>query len=78
MCASSHFQNPRDKSSINYFAQQFNPWNTKSVINIYKSATRKPCSYLFVDLSQQTKDEHRLMGNIFFENGDEFVIYAPM
>lgn len=70
------FKNPRDSSSIEIFARQFNPWGAKSVVDIYRHATRKPCSYLLVDLAQSTPDENRLVGNIFFENGDDYIVYG--
>ena len=68
-------KNPRDSSSIFHFARQFSPENPRRVVEIFRYATKKPQSYLMIDLSQDTPDSSRLMSNIFHENGDDFLIY---
>ena len=72
---SLYLQNPRDASTILTFARQFSPLNPKSLVNIYKHATRKPFSYLLIDLAQDTPDEFRLVANIYYENDQDFLIY---
>ena len=69
------FKNPRDPSSIHKFARQLSPYNAGEVIRAYEHATKKACSYLLVDLAQTTSDDDRLVGNIFYENDDEYIIY---
>ena len=47
-------------------------------MKVYRHATRKPCGYLLVDLNQATPDDERLVGNIFYENSDDYMIYSEM
>lgn len=61
-------RNPRDKSVITHFAKQFDPHNVRTIRKIYQEATRDPYSYLIFDMHQATKEEHRLISNIFCEN----------
>ena len=46
------FKNPRDKSQIEFLARQVVPRNPKALIQVFDSATEKPHSYLFLDLTQ--------------------------
>ena len=69
------YKNPRDSSSIFNFARQFSPENPRRTVEIYRHATKKPQSYLMIDLSQDTPDSSRLLSNIFYEDGDDFLIY---
>lgn len=69
-------KNPRDTSTIINFARQFDPTNSKRLVEIYREATAKPFTYLFIDLDQKTDEENRLRSNIFFEAGDPMIVYA--
>jgi hypothetical protein len=60
-------KNPRDSSTITNFAKQFDPGNGQRMVNIYKDATERPFSYLFLDMDQYTPEQYRLRSNIFFE-----------
>lgn len=68
-------KNPRDISSIIHFGKQFDPASGSRLLNIYRESTRKPYSYLFIDLDQNTEEGHRLRSNIFFENGEPMKVY---
>lgn len=59
------FKNPRDTSQINHLAKQMFPSNTKFMREAYIDATSKPHGYLFIDLKQNTPEEHRLRTDIF-------------
>ena len=72
---SPSLQNPRDASTILTFARQFSPLDPKSLVNVYKHATKNPYSYLLIDLAQDTPEEFRLISNIFYENNQDFLIY---
>lgn len=62
------FNNPRDKSAIRNFMLQAFPGNLNFTMDAYNNATSKPYGYLFIDLTQSTKDENRLIGNYASEN----------
>jgi len=70
------FKNPRDATSSSVFFSQLDE-NTKVVKEIYKDATRKPHSYLFIDLHQDTPEENRFLSNVFEENDSPIVLYRP-
>jgi len=57
------FKNPRDSSFISHLARQIYPGNSKFLIESYQDATRKPHSFLLIDLKQNTDDRLRLIGN---------------
>ena len=59
------FKNLRDKSQIEYLARQILPQNSKALISAFESATEKPHSYLFLDLTQECPDYLRYRSNIF-------------
>ena len=58
-------KNTRDSSSVSLLAKQTHPFRTRFVTDAYLDATRKPYSYLLMDLRQETFEEIRLRGNIF-------------
>ena len=58
------FKNPRDQSIITNVAKQMIPGRTKKIQSIYEDATRKPYSYLFIDLKPETPDETRFLTNV--------------
>ena len=59
------FKNPRDKSQIEFLARQVVPRNPKALIQIFESATEKPHSYLFLDLTQECPEQYRFRSHIF-------------
>lgn len=59
------FKTIRGKSQLNTLFQQMYPDNWKPLQKIYKDVTRKPHSYLFIDLTQKTSDLLRLRTDIF-------------
>lgn len=58
-------KNPRDKSQIEFLARQILPRHPKTLVEIFESATQKPHSYLFLDLTQECPEEYRFRTNIF-------------
>lgn len=62
-------KNPRDTSSISYFARQVVPSNPSFLTAVYKEVTgKKPYSYIFFDASQNTPEHLRIRTNVLFEN----------
>ena len=59
------FKNPRDKSQLEFLARQILPRNPKALIEIFEDATKKPHSYLFLDLTQECPEQFRFRSNIF-------------
>ena len=59
------FKNPRDKSQIEFLARQVVPRNPKALIQVFDSATEKPHSYLFLDLTQECPEHYRFRSNLF-------------
>jgi hypothetical protein len=49
-------QEPRDKLSLVNFAKQAFPGAASAVTKAYDQATRRPWSYLLIDLRQETTD----------------------
>ena len=58
------FKSPRDQMQIRSFAKQIEPGNTNYIVQSFAEATKKPYSYLFFDLHQETKDILRIRSNI--------------
>lgn len=71
-------KNPRDNSTIHNFARQFDPGNNRRMVSIYKDATERPFSYLFIDLDQMTQEDLRLRSNIFFEGNRPMEVYKRL
>ncbi len=69
------FKNPRDQISAQTFFKQFEPGNAPLLLDIFREATDKPHSYLFIDLRQETDGKDRLMSNIFGENEEPPILY---
>jgi len=51
------------------------PKSSQFAVEAYKDATRKPCSYLLVDLRPEQYDELRLRTNVF--PGETQYVYVP-
>jgi len=70
------FKNVRDASTIVNFAKQFDPHNSKRLVEIYREATKDSYSYLLFDLSSIQEDDYRLRSNIFFENDKPMRVFV--
>ena len=58
-------KNTRDSSSVSILAKQTHPFKTRFVTDSYLDATKKPYTYLLMDLRQETPEIIRLRGDIF-------------
>ena len=58
------FKNRRDLSQIMHLGRQLYPRHDKFFQEVYEDATRKPFSYLFIDLKNETPEELRLRTQI--------------
>ncbi len=58
-------KSPRDQSQVVNVAKQVSPYKTKYFMESFMHATRKPYSYLLLDLHQEQSDHLRLRTNIF-------------
>ena len=54
------FKNPRDNTQIFNLSRQMFPENPKFLTAAYKDATRKPYSYLLIDLTPEINDRFRV------------------
>jgi hypothetical protein len=68
------FKNPLDTSIAQTMASRLMLSNRKSFMDIYKKATEKPHSYLFIDGAQDTNDKLRYRSNLFDEHQTAFVV----
>ena len=59
------FKNPSDKLQIANLGRQLYPRASKHFVEAFQDATKKPHSYLLVDLTQEADDKLRLRTNIF-------------
>lgn len=58
------FKNRRDLNQITCLGRQLYPRNHKFFQEVYADATRKPFTYLLIDLKNETDEEHRLRTQI--------------
>lgn len=58
------FKNRRDLLQITYLGRQLYPRHLKFFQEVFADATKKPFSYLLIDLSNETLEEHRLRTQI--------------
>ena len=70
------FKNPRDASQIVNLARQVMPGNTKFFVWAYRDATKKPFSYLFLDVTPTRDDRFRVSSNIFPHEHPQ-IMYTP-
>ena len=70
------FKNPRDASQIVNLARQVMPSNTKFFVWAYRDATKKPFSYLFLDVTPTRDDRFRVSSNIFPHEQPQ-IMYIP-
>lgn len=64
------FKNPRNSMEIRNLAMQITP-KTLDLLDIYKKATQKPFSYIFINLTQECIPQLKYVSNIF--NSDHIV-----
>ena len=64
-------KNPRDCLQVATLGSQMYPGNGKKLVTAYREATKRPYSYLLVDLKQNTPEECRLRTNLFETKQDE-------
>ena len=69
-------KNVRDKNQLMFLARQVYPENSNSLYKAYLHATRKPHSYLLLDLSQDTDDRLRFRTDIF--PTEQTIVYSPV
>ena len=58
------FKNRRDLSQIMHLGRQLYPRKTKFFQEVYEDATRRPHSYLLIDLRNETPEDFRLRTQI--------------
>ena len=68
------FKNPRDALGISTLARQMYPNNTKFLLESFQDATKKPYSYLLMDLHQLTPENMRVRTNIL--PGEKQIVYV--
>ena len=59
------FKNPRDSRAITVLGSQMFPGKKGFLTSAFADATKEPYSYLVVNAHQSTKDELRVIGNLF-------------
>ncbi len=68
------FNNPRDRAQIQHLSRQIFPSNPRFLNECYTDACEsKDYGYLFLDLTQKTKQRHRVQTNII--PGETRIIY---
>lgn len=69
-------KNPRNLATIHNLGRQIDPGQHNGrFVRIYKEATKRPWSFLFIDNTQFGHDDMRLRSNILFERNEPMVIY---
>jgi len=58
------FKNPSDVTQIDIIGRQMYPESRKFLSIVNKKATKRPHSYLFLDLRQETPDQYRIRSNL--------------
>ena len=71
------FFSPVDKSTIVNLGKQ---GRSRDLATIFRQATAKPHSYLFIDYHQETEEGEgeRIQANVLFENNDPISIHEGM
>jgi hypothetical protein len=67
------FQSPLDKSTARHLGSRIMPANLRVFMDIYEKATSKPNGYLFIDGTQNSREEIRFRTDIFGEYQRIFV-----
>jgi len=58
------FKNPSDATQIHVIGRQMYPGNSGFLSSVNRKATKRPHSYLFLDLRQETPEEFRVRSNL--------------
>src|SRR6266853_185048 len=58
------FKNPLDATQIHIIGRQMYPGDTNFLSSVNKKATKRPYSYIFLDLRQETPEDHRVRRNL--------------
>ena len=67
------FKNIRDKTQIMCLARQLSPENPGFIMSAYKEATKRPYSYLIINLKQDTPDHLRVRDSFFAKESHFYV-----
>ena len=70
------FKNPSDATQIATIGRQMYPHDSKFLPAAFKAATSRPHGYIFIDLKQETLEEHRIRTGILENDGLDMIIYA--
>ena len=70
------FKNPSDATQIATIGRQMYPQDPKFLPAVFKSATARPHGYIFIDLRQETLEEHSIRTGILANDGLNMMIYA--
>lgn len=70
------FKNPSDVTQIATIGRQMYPHDPKFLPAAFKAATARPHGYIFIDLRQETLEEHRIRTGILANDGLDMMIYA--
>lgn len=55
------FKSPRDSTTITNLAEEIYPGDAIFIMEAYRNATTKRCSYLMINLKQNTRDNCRVV-----------------
>ena len=69
------FKNPRDSSQFVHLAKQLYPHNSRFAHEAYVDATKRPYSYILLNLRSDQDDDLPLRMNIFL--GKCQIVYGP-
>ena len=69
-------KNPCDATTVSNLAKQMFPGKTRYVVESFGDATSDPYSFCLIDVTQQTDDDKRIIGNYALED-KPMVIYSP-
>jgi hypothetical protein len=58
------FKNPSDMTQIHIIGRQMYPGNPTFLSSVNRKATKRPHSYLFLDLRQETPEQYRVRSHI--------------
>jgi len=58
------FKNPSDVTQVHIIGRQMYPGNPEFLASVNRKATKRPHSYLFLDLRQETPEDYRVRSNI--------------
>lgn len=70
------FKNPSDVTQIATIGRQMYPHDPKFLPAAFKAATSRPHGYLFIDLRQETLEQHRIRTGILRNDGIDMVLYV--